>query len=49
MTYMLDAVKPCPFCGHVGLDFREDTSLRLLSAECGGCGAACGEIRIQTL
>jgi len=35
MTYMLDAVKPCPFCGHVGLDFREGTTFRWLSAECG--------------
>jgi len=40
---------PCPFCGHVGLDFREGTTFRWLIAECGGCGATCGEIRVQTL
>lgn len=40
---------PCPFCGHVGLDFRDGTTFRWLTAECGKCGATCGEVRIQTL
>lgn len=40
---------PCPFCGHVGLEFREGSSFRWLLAECGSCGASCGETRIQTL
>ena len=39
---------PCPFCGHVGLSFREGSSFRWLLAECGSCGASCGETRIQT-
>ena len=39
---------PCPFCGHVGLEFREGSSFRWLLAECGSCGASCGETRIQT-
>jgi hypothetical protein len=40
---------PCPFCGHVGLDFREGTTFRWIVAECSGCGASRGETRIQTL
>ena len=39
---------PCPFCGHVGLEFREGSSFRWLLASCGSCGASCGETRIQT-
>ena len=42
-------IKPCPFCGYVGLDFREGSTFRWLAAECGGGGATCGETRIQTL
>jgi Lar family restriction alleviation protein len=40
---------PCPFCGHVGLDFREGSTFRWIIAECSGCGASRGEARIQTL
>ena len=40
---------PCPFCGHVGLDFREGSTYRWLLPECHGCGAGCGETRIQTM
>lgn len=40
---------PCPFCGHVGLDFREGTTFRWIIAKCGGCGATRGETCIQTL
>lgn len=41
--------KPCPFCGHVGLDFREGSTFRWIVADCAGCGASVGETRIQTL
>jgi len=43
------SIKPCPFCGYVGLDFSEGSTFRWLRAECGGCGATCGEVRVQTL
>ena len=36
---------PCPFCGHVGLDFADGSTYRWGVASCGGCGASCGEIR----
>ena len=40
---------PCPFCGHVGLDFREGSTFRWICAECANCGASCGETRVQTI
>lgn len=40
---------PCPFCGHVGLSHREGSTFRWLSTECNGCGAQCGEERINTM
>lgn len=40
---------PCPFCGHVGLDFAEGSTFRWIVASCGGCGASLDETRIQTL
>ena len=43
------AIAPCPFCGHVGLEFREGSTFRWLIADCGGCGCSLGETRIQTL
>jgi len=36
---------PCPFCGHVGLDFADGETYRWGVASCGGCGASCGDIR----
>lgn len=37
---------PCPFCGHVGLDFNEEGStFRWAEASCAGCGASTGEVR----
>lgn len=42
-------IKPCPFCGHVGLDFSVGSTYRWRVAECSGCGATTGEERIQTL
>ncbi len=41
MTY----IEPCPFCGHVGLDFSEGSTYRWGEACCSGCGATCGEVR----
>lgn len=40
---------PCPFCGHVGLDFEEGTTFRWILANCSNCGANCGETRVQTM
>lgn len=39
---------PCPFCGHVGLDYKEGSTFRWIVAKCGGCSATRGETRIQT-
>ena len=36
---------PCPFCGHVGLNFADGETYRWGVASCGGCGASCGAIR----
>ncbi len=36
---------PCPFCGHVGLDFADGETYRWGVASCGWCGASCGDIR----
>jgi hypothetical protein len=36
---------PCPFCGHIGLDFGDGETYRWGIASCGGCGASCGEVR----
>jgi hypothetical protein len=38
-------IEPCPFCGHVGLDFSEGSTYRWGEACCSGCGATCGEVR----
>ena len=40
---------PCPFCGHVGVTHNEGSTFRWLTTECNGCGAQCGEERIDTL
>jgi Fe-S-cluster containining protein len=40
---------PCPFCGHVGLSHNEGSTFRWLMTECNGCGAQCGEERINTM
>ena len=45
---MTDELKPCPFCGSVGLDFLEGSTFRWRRAECVGCGATLGDTRIQT-
>jgi hypothetical protein len=36
---------PCPFCGHIGLDFSDGETYRWGIASCGGCGASCGDVR----
>lgn len=41
-------LKPCPFCGHVGLDFTEGSTFRWLAYSCSGCGIG-SETRMQTL
>ena len=40
---------PCPFCGHIGLNFDEGSTFRWMVASCGGCGATRGDVRVQTL
>ena len=40
---------PCPFCGHVGVTHSEGSTFRWLVTECNGCGAQCGEERINTM
>jgi hypothetical protein len=47
-TTLRDAPLPCPFCGHVGLDFQEGSTFRWLEYSCGGCGVT-NETRVQTL
>jgi len=42
-------VLPCPFCGHVGLDFSEGSTFRWMLADCGKCGATAGETRVKTM
>ena len=42
---MTEQLKPCPFCGHVGLDFEDGSTHRWGVASCGGCGASTGEVR----
>lgn len=42
---MATELKPCPFCGHVGLDFDEGSTFRWGIASCAACGATCGEVR----
>jgi hypothetical protein len=41
--------KPCPFCGHVGVDIVEGSTFRWRKAVCQKCDASTGEIRRQTL
>ena len=40
---------PCPFCGNAEVSVHEASTFRWRVAECGQCGAKCGEIRIQTV
>jgi len=45
---MSKKTKPCPFCGRSGVVIGEGSTFRWRVAECAGCGARCGEVRIQT-
>jgi hypothetical protein len=45
----MSELKPCPWCGHIGLDFQEGSTFRWLEASCAGCGATAGETRVQTV
>lgn len=40
---------PCPFCGHLGVTGYEGSTFRWYYVACDGCGAQCGEVRIQTI
>lgn len=42
---MTEQLKPCPFCGHTGLQFESGSTYRWGIASCAGCGATCGEVR----
>lgn len=42
---MSEQPKPCPFCGHVGLEFGDGSTYRWGIAYCGACAATCGEVR----
>ena len=44
----MNAIKPCPFCGHTGLDFKEGSSIRWAAFACSNCGIG-SEVRMQTL
>lgn len=39
-------LKPCPFCGNVGLDFSEGSTFRWMIADCQHCGGSAGETRM---
>ena len=39
---------PCPFCGMDEVTVVQGSTFRWRVAECGGCGARCGEVRCQT-
>jgi Lar family restriction alleviation protein len=42
-------VRPCPFCGCVGVTVYEGSTFRWRYAACDSCGAQAPEIRAQTL
>lgn len=40
---------PCPFCGGREITVEPGSTFRWRVAECGNCGARCGETRVQTM
>jgi hypothetical protein len=40
---------PCPFCGGTEIDVQQGSTFRWLIVACEGCGAQCGEVRVQTM
>ena len=40
-------IKPCPFCGHVGVTIEVGSTFRWRVAECKNCQARCGEVHLQ--
>jgi len=38
---------PCPFCGGTDIVVMDGSTFRWVVATC-GCGATCGEVRVQT-
>lgn len=47
-TKLADAL-PCPFCGSTEVSVIEGSTFRWMVAQCDGCGAQAGEVRVQTL
>ena len=41
----MSEMKPCPFCGHIGLIFHDGSTFRWGEARCSGCDASAGEVR----
>jgi Lar family restriction alleviation protein len=41
-------VKPCPFCGGTEIQVVDGSTVRWRLAQCQGCGAQAGDVRIQT-
>jgi len=39
---------PCPFCGCARVSFHPGFNFRWIVLSCDGCGANCGETRVQT-
>ncbi|OPZ11101.1 MAG: hypothetical protein BWZ07_02259 [Alphaproteobacteria bacterium ADurb.BinA280] len=41
-------VRPCPFCGGTDVQVVDGSTFRWRLAQCQGCGAQAGDVRIQT-
>lgn len=48
LSDLLEA-KPCPFCGGESITIQEGSTFRWMMVECNECGAASGEVRVQTI
>ena len=48
MNNETQALKPCPFCGGIGLDFTDGTTFRWMAYSCVDCGIG-SETRVQTM
>ena len=42
------STKPCPFCGSTDIKVVEGSTFRWRLAQCQGCGAQAGDVRILT-
>ena len=45
----MSVCSPCPFCGSTEVRVVDGSTFRWRLAQCQGCGAQAGEVRIQTL